>query len=150
MICDHYIKPGDKVLEPSCGDGRIMDAIIKAQPEADLLGIEYHGGRANDARAKGHHVVVANFLEKEPTGDYDFVFMNPPFSGKHYLKHIEHAKKFLRPGGHLVAILPASAWYDHMIIEKGKYSNPWTDLPIASFRESGTCVNTGIYRYRKP
>ena len=106
-----YLPKGATVLEPSCGDGAILDGLRKAGYQCS--GIEYHAGRASEARAKGHSVLTANFLDTAPDPVYDAVVMNPPFYGKHYLKHIEHALKFVKPGGVLVSILPASAWYEH-------------------------------------
>ena len=126
-----------RVLEPSCGDGRIMDE-LRAR-NCMPFGIEVHAGRAAEARAKGHHVLTGNFLEQPPREEFDFVVMNPPFYGRHYVKHINHALKFLKPGGTLVAVLPATAYYDHQEL-KGR----WEDLPTASFSEAGTNVATGI------
>lgn len=137
VLASVAIPKGAIVLEPSCGDGAIMDAL--KEQGVTCIGVEYDAGRAAAAKRKGHSVHVANFLETAPTKDYDMVIMNPPFYGKHYVKHIEHAKKFLKDGGTLVSILPASAWYEHKLI-KGQ----WHDLPIGSFRESGTNVNTGF------
>jgi hypothetical protein len=134
------IRPGDLALEPSCGCGRIMDALRKEG--AIATGIEYHEGRAQECKAKGHNVMIANFLEVPAVRKFDFVVMNPPFYGKHYAKHVEHAKGFLKAGGQLVAVLPASARYDH-----GLLNGRWDDLPIGSFTESGTNINTTIYRY---
>lgn len=138
LLSDMSGLAGARVLEPSCGCGRIMDALRKAG--ADVFGIEVDASRANVARAKGHSVLLANFLETAPTPVYDRVIMNPPFYGKHYAKHIEHARKFLKPGGKLTAILPATARYDHGLIQDGK----WQDLPVGSFSESGTNINTTI------
>jgi len=137
------IQNGDKVLEPSCGDGAILDAL--RENGVVCRGIEYDTGRAMQARAKGHPVLIANFLECEPAHHCDYVIMNPPFVGKHYIKHVEHAMKFLKAGGTLITILPASAWYQHKLLD-GK----WTDLPVASFKESGTNVNTGFLTIRAP
>lgn len=131
------IPRGALVLEPSCGDGAIMDAITARGFECH--GVEYDACRAATAKQKGHAVHVGNFLGTAPEKKYDAVIMNPPFYGKHYVKHIEHAKRFLKDGGVLVSILPANAWYKHKLI-KGQ----WHDLPIGSFRESGTNVNTGF------
>lgn len=134
--------PELRVLEPSCGDGRILDAIRARGHHA--FGVEYHPHRAAEAKAKGHAVVTANFLEQTPTPEFDKVVMNPPFYGRHYVKHVSHAYKFLKPGGTLVSILPATAHYDH-----GELKGEWRDLPVGSFSESGTNVPTGLLRMRK-
>lgn len=135
--------PTLRVLEPSCGDGRILDAL--RDRKQDALGIEYHAGRAAEARAKGHSVVLANFLECPPKAEFDVVVMNPPFYGRHYVKHVRHALKFLKPGGTLVSILPATAHYDH-----GELEGEWRDLPVGSFSDVGTNVPTGLLRIRAP
>lgn len=134
--------PAVRVLEPSCGDGRILDAL--RERGASALGIEYHPGRAAECKAKGHAVVCANFLEHPARPDFDAVVMNPPFYGRHYVKHVRHAFDFLKPGGTLVAILPATARYDH-----GELSGEWRDLPVASFAEAGTNVPTVMLRMNK-
>lgn len=132
-----------RVLEPSCGDGRMLDGI--RQRGHNCLGIEYHPGRASEARAKGHAVVTANFLEQAPVPEFDKVVMNPPFYGRHYIKHVRHALKFLKPGGVLVSILPATAHYDH-----DELKGEWRDLPVASFAAAGTNVPTGLLRITAP
>lgn len=130
-----------RVLEPSCGDGRIMDAIRERGHR--VFGIEYRPGRAAEARAKGHNVLTANFLECPPEPKYNIVLMNPPFYGQHYIKHVRHALKFLKPDGLLVSILPATAHYDHKEIE-----GEWRDLPVGSFSEAGTNIPTGMLKIR--
>jgi hypothetical protein len=131
-----------RVLEPSCGDGLIMDAIRVRGHRA--FGVEYHAVRAAEARSKGHNVLTANFLECPASPVYDMVVMNPPFSGRHYLKHVRHALEFLKPGGQLVSILPATAHYDH-----GELEGEWRDLPVGSFAEAGTNVPTGMLKIRR-
>ena len=132
-----------KALEPSCGDGRILEGLRKRK--CQTFGIEYDPGRAAEARAKGFKVLTANFLEHPPSPEFDYVILNPPFYGRHYLKHVRHAVKFLKPGGTLVAILPATARYDH-----DELKGAWEDLPVASFAESGTNVPTVLYRTSTP
>lgn len=136
-------RPMPSVLEPSCGDGRIMDEVKRRG--YPVFGFEVHAGRAAETRAKGHHVMTTNFLDFPPREEYDIVVMNPPFYGRHYVKHVNHAMKFLRPGGKLVSILPATAHYDH-----GELTGYWQDLPVGSFSESGTNVPTGILVKTKP
>lgn len=129
-----------KVLEPSCGDGRILDELRKRGCRS--IGIEYHPVRAAEARAKGHSVMTGNFLEVRPDPTFDVVVMNSPFAGQHWQKHVSHALKFLRPGGKLVAVLPYSAR------ESGAIKGEWHDLPVASFADAGTNVATGLLRIK--
>lgn len=149
-----HLSGGEHVLEPSCGDGRIMDELAawndsredrRGRDPVTVTGIEYDAGRAERARAKGHHVMTANFLQVAPDARFDRVVMNPPFYGKHYKLHLDHAEKFLKPGGVLVCILPATAYYDH-----GTILGRWNDLPVGSFASSGTNVPTGYCVYHKP
>lgn len=140
---DHTRRPAPmQVLEPSCGDGRILD-MLRAYGH-NGFGIEYHPVRAAEAMAKGHGVHRANFLECEPM-PFEAVVMNPPFYGRHYVQHVRHALRFVQPGGVLVAILPATARYDH-----GELQGEWEDLPVASFAEAGTNVPTTMLKIRKP
>ena len=148
------LQGGESILEPSCGDGRIMDVLAQWHEGKDgrfskaplvVTGVEYDATRAEQARAKGHHVMTANFLQVAPDPRFDVVVMNPPFYGQHYKKHLDHAVKFLKSGGWLVCILPASAHYDH-----GNTIGQWYDLPVGSFAASGTNIPTGYCVYRKP
>lgn len=149
VLADIGIRKGEKVLEPSCGCGRFLDAL--RQLGAQAVGIEVDPGRAAEARAKGHRVMLANFLETLPTGDYDRVVMNPPFYGKHYAKHVEHAFKFLKPGGTLTTILPITARHDHGFKHEGMSKwGAWSDLPVGSFSESGTNINTTVLTLHCP
>ena len=142
-----HIKGGDRVLEPSCGCGRFLDALRKLG--AETVGVEVDPGRAAQCRSEGHNVLVENFLETLPTGDFDRVVMNPPFYGQHYAKHVRHAVGFLKPGGTLTAILPVTARYDHgalddLVAAQGRHASPWQDLPVGAFSESGTNINTTV------
>jgi len=138
IVGDFYSRDPELILEPSCGCGRFMDALVKKNYLNVVHGIEVDPVRAEIARSKGHKVQTANFLETHPTPKYDRVVMNPPFYGKHYAKHIEHALKFLKDGGVLTAILPITAK------EHGLVNGKWSDLPFGSFRESGTNINTTV------
>lgn len=144
LLSDLWLKPGARVLEPSCGDGRIMDAVRATG--AEVVGCEVDQIRAAMCAAKGHSVMPMNFLETAPTPTFDFVVMNPPFYGRHYAKHVRHALKFLKPGGTLVAILPATARYDHG--ELDDLRPQWRDLPVGAFAESGTNICTTICTIR--
>ena len=145
IVSDIYDIKGARILEPSCGCGRFMDALRKAG--AEVIGCEVDPIRAAMCEAKGHRVMRMNFLDTEPTPTFDRVVMNPPFYGKHYAKHVRHALRFLKPGGILTAILPATSRYDHGLLDDLKPS--WSDLPVGAFSESGTNVCTTIATIRR-
>lgn len=150
LVSRVHLVDGLRILEPSCGTGNIMDALRDKNPRLHVTGIECHGARAEEARAKGHHVQTANFLQVAPQPIFDYVVMNPPFYGKHYQKHVEHARRFLKPDGAVYAILPITAVTDHGFIEPGRGWDRWKDLPVGTFSESGTNINTGIARFFAP
>lgn len=181
-LLDHWYLGEARVLEPSAGEGHLALALlgyidakraesmresrrfpdlkretgwnltvhaVEVHPErvAVLYGLEEQHPRLS--------VREANFLQLTPTGDYDGVLMNPPFYGTHCLEHVMHAFDFLRPGGRLAAILPATAQVretkKHKAFAawlKGK-SARWTDLPPESFSESGTRVATVVLTLEK-
>jgi len=143
---------GDEFLEPSCGKGALMDAIRRHiagkyyhssnRPAVSITGVEVHAQRAQETRDKGFSVICANFLSWQTDRRFDKVAMNPPFYGKHYAKHVAKAYSLLKPGGALYAILPITARDGHGIIDETYDSVRWRDLPVGSFHESGTNINT--------
>jgi hypothetical protein len=81
--------------------------------------------------------------------------MNPPFEGDAYIKHIQHARRFLAPGGVLVAI--ASSNWIHEVADPKTPSQKrhvafrdwlrsegakWEKLPDGSFKASD--ISTGV------
>ena len=151
---NYHFRDGTTVLEPSCGDGRIMDYLMKLNPNVKITGVEVDASRAMECKGKGHSVLVANFLEVAPDPRFDFVIMNPPFYGLHWKKHIIHALKFLKPDGILLSVLSGSAFHDgHLedlgVTDKGYDRNSWRDLPTASFAACGTNIPTGYVKINK-
>ena len=140
----HLYKNESKTfLEPSCGDGSILMGIRNKFPEADITGVEIDADRCNESRLLGFTVYNENFLEFEIDKKYDFIIMNPPFYGTHYAKHIEKAYSLLAEDGKLMAVLPITAKLNHGILDE-KYKVEWRDLPLGSFKESGTNINTTV------
>ena len=147
LLRDIYIRDEDVILEPSAGEGHIIDGIMKENNKATVHGIEVDYDRTQKCKEKGYKVACHNFLDVNAKPVYDKVIMNPPFYGKHYAKHIEHALKFLKDDGVLFAILPITAKTDHGLLDK--YKPSWYDLPVGSFKESGTNINTTVVKIFK-
>lgn len=154
-----------RILEPSCGEGAIMEAVKpyalntnndyycyddkrRKLPQVAVHGIECDEGSSATVRAKGSQVQTANLSQVKPAPIFDVVLMNPPFYGKHYQAHVEHALKFLKLGGVLYAVLPESAAGAHGYIERPDWGqDKWEDLPVSSFSDSWTNINTGIAKF---
>lgn len=117
-----------RCLEPSAGDGRIVHALEKAG--VDLIhACEIEPTLHPVIKKLGGILIGGDFLEMAAAPplwrSYDAVIMNPPFKGKEWLKHLEHAWKFLKKGGRLVAVLPDSA---RELILSGKIDLKGCDL----------------------
>lgn len=154
-----YFKEGESILEPSCGDGALLDGIRNRISGGNgdyrngvkgvlIVGVEYDQSRCEQSRQKGYTVHHANFLTWQTREKFDKIIMNPPFYGKHYVKHIDRAYEFLVETGTIYAILPITARLNHGILDE-KYDCKWCDLPFGSFSESGTNINTCMVRISK-
>lgn len=101
-----------RCLEPSAGDGRIVHALAQAGVKV-IDAVEIEPTMHKIIAKLGGKMVGGDFLDiAAPIGEddkYDAVVMNPPFKGKEWKKHLEHAWTFLRKGGRLVAVLPETA-----------------------------------------
>lgn len=140
-----HIDSDSDILEPSCGEGAILQTVKRKFENCRITGVEYHPGRAEISRSKGFNVWTGNFLEYQNVNAFDYVIMNPPFASQHWVKHVKKANECLKDGACGIAILPANA-EKHPDLPKG---GRWYDLPMGSFKESGTNVNTGYYVWRK-
>jgi hypothetical protein len=110
MIEAADIKPGMAVLEPSAGMGHIAEQIRAAGADPDVAELS-HDRRAL-LEAKGFNVVGNDFLQLPVTGKtYDRIIMNPPFSDRRDVEHVQHAYNLLKPGGRLVAIMGEGSFF---------------------------------------
>lgn len=159
---------GDRVLEPSAGDGAICKQLIKNGASL-VVACEYDTARRHALyhgkvlRDHDEMILHPDFLDL-PIGEiepFDAVVMNPPFckvgKGDH-LDHVRHAFALLKPGGFLVSILPSSITFraDRRHTEfrtwletAGRAPAQITKVPDGSFLESGTGVSTVIVKIQK-
>ncbi|MGI0646865.1 DUF4942 domain-containing protein [Pseudomonas aeruginosa] len=101
------IQPGDEVCEPEAGLGGIAQYI----PADQLTCIEVSPLHCTVLEAQGFKTINADYLkwaENQPGPQFDRIISNPPFSKGRAVLHMQASATMLRPGGRLVAILPAS------------------------------------------
>lgn len=156
---------GMTFLEPSAGRGKIMRAIEDMINPAKIYWCEIdEKNAAKIARDfPNSQRIGGDFLQVDPSGhEVDRVIMNPPFSkngaGKQTdIEHVEHALKFLKKGGTLVAIMSAAIKFKSNLKTKefktllDDISLLWQtiDLSRDAFKESGTNTNSVILKVIK-
>lgn len=143
------LKPGMEVLEPSAGSGVIATAVAEAGGLVDCF--ERDPGYASVLTDTGaaRTVRVVDFLTVPPEPRYDRVVMNPPFTKSADIAHVEHALRFLKPGGLLVSVMSWAVTYQTrktarfraLIEQRGGTAEA---VEEGAFAESGTDVATVI------
>lgn len=140
------IKPGMRVLEPSAGTGALLGAMGGGHnlEFGSVYAVEIDARLADRLRSEFPQVIVdnANFLEcNGDIGQFDRILMNPPFINGSDIKHIQHARSMLKPGGRLVAICANGPRQREALLPMADY---WEDLPSGTFSEQGTNVSTAL------
>ena len=103
-----YTKPGFKVLDLGCGNGRLIGALDKANLDYDYLGVDFSQNLISEATKKfpNKNFLVAdmsNFDFKE--NSFDMVFMIASFhhlaTNKERSELLHKIYSSLKPGGYL-------------------------------------------------
>jgi 2-polyprenyl-3-methyl-5-hydroxy-6-metoxy-1,4-benzoquinol methylase len=143
-----------RVLEPSCGEGSLIRQLqafgeIEGR-QFDIDGYDIDPLNVIFCQEAGMNVQQMDFLNIEAAAEYDLVIMNPPFNGDEFIKHIEHAQKFLKTNGLLISIVPTQ-WIKTF---EGKANRLWlleqaqidstSDLAENNFFEPGTFKGVSI------
>lgn len=148
------IAPGMRVLEPSAGVGNIVAGVEAAG--AEVTAIEIDAARLQKAKERCQMVGgirLLNFLSTKPEPTFDRVAMNPPFAKQADIAHVEHAAKFLKPGGRLVSVM-SPTWQTRSTKIAASFraflqalNAVVVELPSGSFKDSGTGVNAVIVSF---
>lgn len=131
---------GQRILEPSAGNGNIVDAL--PDDVGEVVPVEYNNTLATILIDKGYSQIrQRDFLEvADELGRFDAVLMNPPFERGQDFRHIEKAASLLNPGGVLVGIYAAGANAEKV----EAIADYWEELPAGSFKASGTGVSARV------
>ena len=137
------IEPDHRVLEPSAGTGNILRAIGNGP---DKVAVEINHNLfmqlAYHFPISGILVIEGDFLQQDGNlGTFDRIVMNPPFTNGEDIKHIQHARTMLKPGGRLVALCANGSRQRTAFMDEAEH---WEDLPTGSFSAEGTGVNVAL------
>ena len=136
-----------RVLEPSAGIGSLADLCPN---KANVDCIEQSHALAEILSMRGFAAINRDFLDEVPTTIYDRIVMNPPFENAQDIAHIQHAYRFLRRGGRLVAICSTGPFFRSD--KKSVAFRGWLemlgavveDLPAESFNSKDAFRRTGV------
>lgn len=151
-MAEWAVRPGDSVLEPSAGYGRLATEALKIAGN-QVICVEMDMDRALKL-PPGCDVRVVDFLTLSPF-PVDSVVMNPPFSKSAEARHILHAMKFLRRGGRLTAVASSGVTFRETAIYKElraavSQGGHIEELPSCTFSKEGTDVATVLITWTKP
>ena len=150
-MAEWAVRPGDSVLEPSAGYGRLATEALKIAGN-QVICVEMDMDRALKL-PPGCDVRVVDFLTLSPF-PVDSVVMNPPFSKSAEARHILHAMKFLRRGGRLAAVASTGVTFRETAPYKDlraaiSVGGHMKDLPARTFSKEGTDVSTVLITWTK-
>ena len=141
-------------LEPSAGQGAIVDAILPISQKVDMVELNQDNAAVLEKKYPYLVLSVNDFLAIVPKQTYDRVIMNPPFSNKACIDHTLHAFQFLKKGGILVSVVDSGCatrsdkksreFWDWVTCE-GEYE----EIEAGTFKVSGTMVGAYIVKFVK-
>jgi SAM-dependent methyltransferase len=142
LVAALNLAPGARVLEPSAGLGRILDALKPAAPR-EVVAVEMAAnlcGELFQQDRPGVQILQRDFLGITPERLelFDAVAMNPPFHLRSDVRHILHARQFLKPGGRLAALCLNT---HHRATALRPLCDLWEVLPESTFAKEGTRVS---------
>lgn len=147
-LLDNYdgIKPGDTILEPSAGNGNIIQALRDRGYKNIIGAIELRAEEANNLVELADDVIIANYLDLNPKNSdrWDVIIGNPPYSLAQ--EFIDKSLELLAPGGRLIFLLRTN------FLESQKRAIWWQDkipsgLYVLSKRPSFTGKGTDATSY---
>jgi predicted RNA methylase len=151
VVADIADVRGCDVLEPEAGNGSLVTACLFAGA-ARVYAVERNPEYAARIPQNAKTIIrVADFLGLERGeihgGQLFFrIVMNPPFTKNQDIKHVNHAIKWLAPGGILVAIMldnQTRKGFQELVDEHDPQITP---IERGAFKESGTNVPTVIVK----
>lgn len=134
----------DLILEPSAGNGAIIDTLRAAGYTNHIHAIEIRKEEKENLMRNATTVSIEDFLDADPIITFDVIIGNPPFSLAQ--EFIDKSLSLLNPGGKLIFLLRTN------FLESKKRFEWWQDklptkLYVLSSRPSFTGKGTDATSY---
>lgn len=157
MIEAARLEDRDSILDPSAGNGAILDAVsrIGSTPNMgfSIEGVEIRPSLCNILDLKGHTNHQGDFLDVRvwsELGKFSVILMNPPFEKFQDIDHVMRAAALLLEHGTLVAIMSESTFTS--TYRKPRVFREWLakragiieSLPANSFKGIDSFRQTGV------
>ena len=145
------IQPEYDILEPSAGQGSIIDAIHRVCPDIIVDCFELMDlNRSFLEKLDNVNILGSDFLSEKKEKLYDLIIANPPFSKNQDIDHVHEMYKCLKDNGRLISVMS-----NHWRFASGKKQDAFKnfigeigasvyDLEPGDFKESGTNVQACI------
>lgn len=149
------IRPNEIILEPSAGDGGIVQFIPQSNNSVVAVEPSYELASMLRQKIQKGDVIERQFEDYSIHNKHDVIIMNPPFgmSGATARDHFVKAIKHLKENGRIIAIVPEGPAADKKFEEA--FADPRLglqdvfvvaeiSLPAIAFNQSGTSVHTRL------
>lgn len=142
-----------RIFEPSAGTGSFIDAVAedfaKYGVPVEIVCAEIDPVNIEILKSKGYTVIEGDFLNIDVNSleKFDLIITNPPFLSQTYIHHVNHAQRFLKKYGKMMAVLPTSL-FTSMTKKATALKHTVAALNIGEFQdcifEGGTFEDTEI------
>lgn len=152
---DNYTE-GCDILEPSAGQGAIIDAIHRRFPTASVDYYELMPENKEIMARKERCTFMGDDFLQSGGKQYDIIVANPPFSNNQDIRHVYTMYERLKQGGTL-ATITGPHWTMGTELEcEGfrkwlqRHDAKVSEIAEGAFKESGTAIKTMMLVIKKP
>lgn len=114
---------GDRILEPSAGNGAVIQALRSRGFTNRIDAVELRPEEQPALEALADNVTIGDFLDYDPDIGYDVIIGNPPYSQAQ--EFIDKSLELLAPGGVLIFLLRTN------FLESAKRFEWWQQHPLS-------------------
>jgi len=139
------------ILEPSAGQGAIINAIKRKIPDLEVDCCELMPlNQVFLSKIDEANLIGEDFLTSDIASTYDRIIANPPFTKNQDIIHVKRMYDLLKTGGRLVSMM-SKHWQLSSNKKETEFRNWIATLPYnieevdaGEFKESGTNISTII------